>query len=65
MKAKIYSFYGESKNAFIQVKAHSKKNVQIYAKNILNEAIGLKDITILKVNNSQQSSVELEYPELF
>lgn len=65
MKTKIYSFYSENKNAFIQVKAQSKKNVQIYAKNILKEDVKKENISILKAVNSHQSPVEVEYTELF
>ena len=65
MKTKIYSFYSENKNAFIQVKAKSKKNVLLYAKNIMKEELKKENISILKAVNSHQSPVEIEYPELF
>ena len=65
MNTKIYSFYSENKNAFVHTRAQSKKNVQIYAKKVLNEHVKKENIYILAWENSAQSPVEVEYPELF
>ena len=65
MKTKIYSFYSENKRSFVQVKATSKRNVCIYAKNILKEDVKSENISIIKTGSSHQSPIEVEYPELF
>mgnify|MGYP000966057420 CR=1 FL=1 len=65
MKTKNYSFYSENKRSFVQVKATSKRNVCIYAKNVLKEDINNENISIMKTGNSHQSQIEVEYPELF
>lgn len=65
MKTSTYSFYSESKKAFAQVKASSKKNVVIYAREIMKEDISASKISKLSVANSHQVSIESEYPELF
>ena len=65
MKTSVYSFYSESKRAFAQVKAQSKKNVVIYAREIMNENIKSSDISKLNTTNSHQSPVEIEHPDIF
>lgn len=65
MKTKNYSFYSEKERSFIFVKALNKKNVCIFAKNILKEDINNDNISIIKTGSSHQSSIEIGYPELY
>lgn len=66
MKTSIYSFYSNSVRAFAQVKASSKKNVIIYARDIMKENVRVSSVSKLAVaTNFHQGSIENLYPELF